>query len=143
MTMTVLNPVALEEALRPALARADIDLLVLFGSRAAGHATSRSDLDLALRCSGPADLETWHVTLAPLCATDRLDLVDLRRAGPLLAFEVARTGRPLFERTPGAFHAFQALASRRYADTRKLRDAQHRAILVFLAQHGLGPIRPS
>jgi hypothetical protein len=83
------------------------------------------------------DLEGWHAILAPLLGTDRLDLVDLRRAGPLLALEVARTGRPVFERQPGMFRAFQALAARRYADTQKLRDAQRRAIRVFLAQHGL------
>jgi hypothetical protein len=42
---------------------------------------------------------------------------------------------PLFERSPGAFREFQSLASRRYADTRKLRDAQQRAIDVFLQKH--------
>ena len=137
MTTKLSIPADLEEALRPALAGTDLRLLVLFGSRARGRATVKSDLDLALLCAGPADLEAWHMTLAPLIGTDRLDLVDLRRAGSLLAFEVARTGRPVFERGPGTFHAFQALASRRYADTRKLRDAQRRAIRVFLAQHGL------
>jgi predicted nucleotidyltransferase len=130
-------PAGAEETLRSALAAADLDLLVLFGSRATGRVTTRSDVDLAIQCREPADLEQWHVILAPLVGSDRLDLVDLRRAGPLLAFEVARTGRPLFERQPGTFRAFQALAARRYADTRKLRDAQRRAIQVFLAQHGL------
>jgi predicted nucleotidyltransferase len=130
-------PAGIEETLRSALAAADLELVVLFGSGATGRVTTRSDVDLAIRCRGPADLEQWHGTLAPLLGTDRLDLVDLGRAGPLLAFEVARTGRPLFERRPGTFRAFQGLASRRYADTRKLRDAQRRAIRVFLGQHGL------
>ena len=137
MTTQLSIPPELEEALRPALAATDLELLVLFGSGARGQATAKSDLDLALLCQGPADLEAWHVTLAPLIGTDRLDLVDLRRTSPLLAFQVARTGRPVFEHRPGAFRVFQALASRRYADTRKLRDAQRRAIRVFLAQHGL------
>ena len=74
----------------------------------------------------------------PIFGSDRLDLVDLRRAGPLLAFDVARTGRPLFERDAGQFCAFQALASRRYADTHKLRVAQRRAIHAFLEREGLG-----
>jgi hypothetical protein len=66
--------------------------------------------------------------------TSRLDLVDLRRVSPLLGFEIARKGLPLFERTPGQFRQVQSLASRRYADTHKLRQAQRRAIKVFLEQ---------
>jgi hypothetical protein len=42
------------------------------------------------------------VVLAPRLATSALDLVDLRRAGPLLAFEVARHGMLLYERDPSA-----------------------------------------
>jgi predicted nucleotidyltransferase len=110
----------------------DIELIVLFGSAATGRAAARSDVDVAVLCDGPADLDALFLTLAPRLKTDRLDLVDLRRAGPLLAFEVARSGCMLFERSPGAFHRFQSLASRRYVDTKKLRDEQRRSIRVFL-----------
>lgn len=110
----------------------DLRLLVLFGSAATGRARAQSDCDLAVLCEGYADLDTLYLALAPRLRTDRLDLVDLRRAGPLLAFEVARSGVVLFEQSPGLFRQFQSLASRRYADTKKLRDAQRRAIQVFL-----------
>lgn len=115
----------------------DLQLLVLFGSAVKGRAGAKSDLDLAVLCDGPADLDTLFLALAPRLRTDRLDLVDLRRASPILAFEVARSGRLLVERSPGLFRQFQSLASRRYADTRKLREAQRRAIQVFLQQEGL------
>lgn len=115
----------------------DLELLVLFGSAARSRARGTSDLDLAVMCQGRADLDAVYLALAPRLRTDRLDLVDLRRAGPLLAFQVARSGILLFERSPGLFRQFQSLASRRYADTRKLREAQRRAIHVFLQQEGL------
>jgi uncharacterized protein len=115
----------------------DLELLVLFGSAVKDRRGSRSDVDLAIRCSGPADLDALYFALAPRVGTDRLDLVDLRLAGPLLAFEVARSGRLLFERRPGAFREFQSLASRRYCDTAKLRAAQKRAIHVFLERERL------
>jgi len=86
---------------------------------------------------GPADLDALYLALAPRLGTDRLDLIDLRRAGPLLGMAVARTGRPLFEREPGAFREFQSLASRRYCDTDKLRRARRRAIHAFLEREGL------
>jgi predicted nucleotidyltransferase len=112
----------------------DLELLVLFGSAARGRAGTRSDVDVAVLTQGVPDLDGLHLSLAPKLKTDRLDIVDLRRAGPLLAFEVARTGLVLFERSPGLFRQFQSLASRRYADTKKLRDAQRRSIQVFLAR---------
>jgi len=118
-------------------ALADLQILVLFGSVAKGRRTSEPDVDLAVQCDGPADLEALYLAVAPRLGTDRVDLVDLRRAGPLLAFEVARTGRLLFERQPGTFRQFQSLASRRYCDTEKLRRAQRRAIQVFLEREGL------
>jgi predicted nucleotidyltransferase len=115
----------------------DLDLLVLFGSTVKDRRRSSSDIDLAVRCTEPADLDVLYLALAPRFRTDHLDLVDLRRAGPLLAFEVARSGYVLFERRAGAFREFQSLASRRYCDTAKLRAAQRRAIHVFLEKERL------
>jgi predicted nucleotidyltransferase len=114
-----------------------LQLLVLFGSAVTGRARSRSDVDLGVQCDGPADLDALYLDIAPRLRTDRLDLIDIRRAGPLLAFEIARTGRLLFERDPGAFRRFQSLASRRYCDTEKLRRAGRMAIHAFLEREGL------
>lgn len=114
-----------------------LELVVLFGSTATGRRRAGSDVDVAVRCAGDADLDALHGVLAPALETDRLDLVDLRRAGPILAMEIARSGRLLYESGPGTFRRFQSLASRRYCDTAKLRRAQRRAIHVFLARHGL------
>jgi len=115
----------------------ELELLALFGSAASGRSTPASDLDLAVAYEGAADLDALYLALAPRLGTDRLDLVDLRRADPLLAFEVARRGHLLFERRPGLFRGFQSLASRRYCDTDKLRRAQRRAIQAFLEREGL------
>lgn len=114
-----------------------LQLLVLFGSAVKGLARPRSDVDLGVRCDGPADFDALYLAIAPRLGTDRLDLIDLRRAGPLLAFEVARTGHLLFERHPGAFREFQSLASRRYCDTEKLRRAGRQVIHRFLEREGL------
>ncbi len=135
---TVLTPELVAQRLADLPAAVpELELLVLFGSAVKGRARSRSDIDLGVRCGGPADLDALYLAIAPRLGTDRLDLVDLRRADPLLAFEVARTGRLLFERQPGVFRRFQSLASRRYCDTAKLRHAQRRAIHAFLEREGL------
>ena len=113
-----------------------IQLVILFGSAASGRARPHSDLDIAVLGDGPVDLDALYVPLAARLGSDRLDLVDVRTAGSALAFEVARHGKPLFQRTPGAFRRFQALASLRCGDTAKLRRAQQRAIQVFLERQG-------
>jgi predicted nucleotidyltransferase len=114
-----------------------VELVVVFGSVARGRSRPDSDLDVAVRCDGPADLDALYLLLAPCLATSLLDLVDLRRTGSLLAFQVARHGRLLYERDAGAFRSFQSLASRRYCDTDKLRRAQRRAIHAFLERQRL------
>ena len=107
-------------------------LVILFGSTVTGRSRANSDVDVAVLCDNEADLDAIFVALAPRLKSSRLDLVDLKHAGPLLSFQVARTGVLLFEREAAEFRQFQSLASRRYVDTKKLRDAQRRAIQVFL-----------
>lgn len=117
----------------------DIELVVLFGSTVKGRGRARSDVDVAVQGKGLADLDDLYRVLAPCLQTDRLDLVDLRRASPLLMMEVARSGCMVYERRPGLYRQFQSLASRRYCDTAKLRRAQRRAIHAFLERHDLTP----
>jgi predicted nucleotidyltransferase len=117
--------------------RPEIALVVLFGSAARNRLRRSSDVDIAVGCEGPADLDALYAAIAKRLHADPIDLVDLTRAGPLLAFEIARSGQLLFERRPGAFRAFQSLASRRYGDTAKLRQAQRRVIQLFLEREGL------
>ena len=114
-----------------------VELVALFGSAARGQSRPDSDVDIAVRCDGLADLDALYLLLAPRLATTLLDLVDLRRSGSLLAFQVARQGWLLYERDAGAFRSFQSLASRRYCDTDKLRRAQRRSIHAFLERQGL------
>lgn len=113
----------------------DVQLLVLFGSVAKGRARASSDLDIGMLCDGPIDFDTMYGIVASHLGTGRIDLVDLSRTGTTLSFAVARDGIPLIERPPGRFRTFQSLASRRYADAGKLREAQRRAILRFLERH--------
>jgi predicted nucleotidyltransferase len=81
-------------------------LLVLHGSRARGDARAASDWDLAYRADASFDPDALLATLADRLKADRIDLVDLDRAGALLRYNVARDGVVMFEREPGAFQRF-------------------------------------
>jgi len=112
-------------------------MLVLAGSVAKARATASSDVDLGVLCEGEFDSDALYLAIAPRLGTDRIDLIDLRRASPLLAFEVARSGHLLFERQPGLFRQFQSLSHLRYCDTEMLRRATKERIHRFLEREGL------
>ena len=117
-----------------ALARAGgMRLVVLFGSSAHPEARPPEDLDVGFLGDGPLDLLELTNQLIRRLGVQDIDVVDLGRADPLLLALAARDGVPLYERSPGEFSRFVSLAARRFADTRKFRDAERREIADFLA----------
>jgi predicted nucleotidyltransferase len=114
-----------------------LQLVVLFGSAATGRLHRQSDIDLAFLYDQPQDLlDLTNRTIRQL-RLDNVDVVDLRSAGPLLKVSVARTGRLLYERTPGLYSSFISLAFRMYADAKKFRDARKGVIQRFIAGRNL------
>jgi uncharacterized protein YutE (UPF0331/DUF86 family)/predicted nucleotidyltransferase len=111
-------------------------LLVAFGSAVRDLRRPDSDLDLAVWMAtaniAPQVSVRLEVALRPLFPGERLDLVLLNRASPLLQFQVARHGAVLFAAAPGIFHAFQVLASKRHADVAPLRRLDRLCVERFL-----------
>jgi predicted nucleotidyltransferase len=101
---------------------ADVDLIVLFGSRAKGTHPPASDWDLGItfrqKPAQPLRLFELDALLAPLvgCSSDAIDLVDLEHSSYLLQRVVTEEGHLLFERTPGLFLSFCSRAIRQWAD---------------------------
>lgn len=91
-----------EEAVRKRLVGLpDVSRAIVFGSRAAGDADERSDLDLALSCPG-IDHRRWAQIAEAIEQAETLiaiDLVWLEDAPVALRDEIRRTGRVLYERT--------------------------------------------
>lgn len=104
----------------------DISLAILFGSQVAGKATQDSDLDLAILLDKPELLSktpeasrTRRQLLRDLIIylkTGNIDLVILNRASPLLRFQVARNGKPVYQKKPGLFAGFCSRALREQSD---------------------------
>ena len=127
----------LQRLLDPLCGQYHLRLIIVFGSTVTGSRGPESDVDLALLADAPLDLVAVTTDVIRLLHTDHVDVVDLCRASPLLAMEVARHGRLVYERQPGVHIEFISLAVRRYIDTKKLRDAQKDAIHRYLASKGL------
>lgn len=105
-------PLEVVDSLRRALtAFPEVRLAVVFGSAARGRSTARSDVDVGVRLAEGSGTTLWEIegTLGEALSRP-IDLVDLRRAPPLLRFEIARHGRPVLEREEGEWKRFRVRA---------------------------------
>jgi len=118
---------ASSEKLKEAALRFDLDLVVIFGSFASGQADSASDLDIAVRSRTPPEMRdapSWkeglYLALVDAFSAEGIDLVVMNDADPLLAAEIARGGKAVYEREPGIFPEFYLYAMKRLADSSKI-----------------------
>lgn len=114
---------------------ADITALYLFGSRADGHASPRSDVDLAviLQRSLGSDAR-WRKRLdliGDACSrlgTDAVDLVVLEDVPSVLGHRVLKNHKLLFETDPRRRVEVVENVLRRYLDEAPLREAADLAL---------------
>ncbi len=116
--------------------RPRLELVIRFGSAAAGRTRPDSDVDIAVLGERELSLEDRERVLIHLgqrhgLPEDRIDLVDLRTASPLLLHEVAEHGE-LLEGAPDDFLRFRVSAWKIYQDTARLRRARERHLRDIL-----------
>jgi hypothetical protein len=100
--------------------RHGVRLLTAFGS-AVRDGELPDDLDLGVAFTGSGNLLALYEDLVQLSGTEPIDLMDLRRAGPV-ARERALVGAVLlYEREPGAFTRAQMGSMTERMETDRLR----------------------
>jgi predicted nucleotidyltransferase len=102
----------------------NISLLVTFGSFNTERFTEESDIDVAYISKTSLDSEQEMQLLCDLILyfqRDKIDLVNLSKAVPLLMYEIACNSQVLYEEDD-SYLRFKMKASARYADTKFLRD---------------------
>jgi predicted nucleotidyltransferase len=98
-----------------------VSLLVLFGSAIRPDA-SPHDLDVAVQFdSNNPDVLGFVDALSEIAGTSSVDLMDLRRAGPVARERALVGGRALVESTNGLFRRAQLAAMMERMDTDWLR----------------------
>jgi predicted nucleotidyltransferase len=112
-------------------------LVVLFGSAARGEAAAE-DLDLGVLGDAPLDVVAVTNAFIRALSSQRVDIVDLGRADPVVAAHVARDGIALYDAEAGGFARFASLSLRRFADTAKFREMERQQIRDFIARHAGG-----
>ncbi|PIW22659.1 MAG: hypothetical protein COW32_03395, partial [Candidatus Aquicultor secundus] len=72
--------------------------------------------------------------LANALATDKIDLIILNIADPLLSFEVATKGMLVFEQRSGLADEFRLKAVKMHMDARKFFEQDKQAVERFIAE---------
>jgi hypothetical protein len=106
-----------------------IELLVAFGSATNPQwPLPPRDLDLAVVMTGGSGLLHALDLLTTHLGSDRIDVLDLGRAGDVARAQALGRGELLYELAPGTFAEQQILALVQQADTKWLRDLQLEAL---------------
>lgn len=91
-------------------------LLILYGSYASGHATQKSDIDLAFLSDDDIDpFELWYTIsqeLASLMHAESVDLIDMKKIDTVFRFVIVSTGQIIFQN--GDFNDYLDLAYTMY-----------------------------
>jgi predicted nucleotidyltransferase len=104
---------------------AEVLLAYVFGSFL--HTEASDDIDLAV-LPGRRGLENLREKICETLSTQRVDLVNLKTASPLLRFEVLSTGSLIFKKNEPVENHFELSVIREYRDTAHLRKSQARML---------------
>lgn len=122
--------------------RQGIEMLVLFGSGVSVFATQSQhdqsdqqapqDVDLAFRQAGRSvvDLLAVAASLYQIMGIERIDLLDLCKAGPVARQRALTRGRKLYETSASLFAEAQIRAAMEYYDTAPLRQLERELLAV-------------
>jgi predicted nucleotidyltransferase len=122
------------ERLVPLFEREHVLLAYLFGSLSRGQ--QGNDVDLAILVQeGPAF--RLRDAVLDCLGTERVDLVDLKRAPPVLRFQIIRTGLPLYVSNQALQAQFEFATLHLYRDTHFLRRRQQQYVKERFAQWSL------
>ena len=121
----------LDRLARLARGRAGLRLLLVFGSQARGDARDGSDWDLGYLGAAELDVEGLLADVVEVVGTERVDLVDLARAGAQLRYRAAAEGRQLYS-ADGAFEWFWIAAVSFWCDAGPVIRAGYEGVLSSL-----------
>src|SRR3989344_4507986 len=111
-----------------------LSLVLLFGSQVTGKTHKESDIDIAYLSDKPLDLMTearLMVDLMPTFESNAVDIVDLKKAPPLLMKLIFDHHEVLFCRDYGRYFTYLMYAKRRYREAASLFALRDKALGRF------------
>lgn len=115
-----------------------LDLLLLFGSQVSGKTHKKSDYDLGFISKQYKNLEElvkMEYEISEILKVGKIDLVDLKKAPPLLMKGVADNSLLLYQKEPTLYARFKIYASKLFIEARRLFDLREAVIQKFILSH--------
>jgi predicted nucleotidyltransferase len=97
----------------------DIELVLLFGSRADGSFRKDSDFDIAYKAERPLnsyEKDQLFILLMRHLGSDNLHIVDMRDVKPLFLYEIMNNCKVLYAKNMMDFYELRVYALRRFED---------------------------
>ena len=113
-------------------------LIIAFGSQVTGKATGMSDFDFGVFIGKQMTLDerveiSSYIAKKQNINEDKIDLVDITNASPLLKFQIAQNGK-LIDGEFFDFIRFKVRAFKEYVDTAKFRAFREKIMLENYAK---------
>ncbi len=108
-----------------------LELILLFGSQASKESYKGSDFDIAYLSKRDLNLEEESkliIELAPIFKSENVDLVNLKKAPPLLFYAIFKNCQTVYEREPLIFPSLRAYAFKKYVETKPLYEEKFRRV---------------
>lgn len=111
----------------------EIELFLLFGSRAIKNkAHAKSDFDVAYLSKNNLTLlqeASLSFDLSKVIKSEDIDLVNIKKASPLLFYAITRGCVVIYEKKPLIFDSLAAYAFKKYIETKPLYDEKFKRAL--------------
>jgi predicted nucleotidyltransferase len=121
----------------------EVVAVYLFGSQAKGKARNRSDIDIAILLEDGSDSHRYfdlmlkHMEELERIYNNRVDVVILNNARPLLQHQVLMYGKLLYERNRQARVRFEVSSRKIYFDIKPALEEQSKALFKRIKEVGL------
>jgi len=120
-----------KELLEKIAKKYSLELLLLFGSKVSGKTHQESDFDLAYLSKKDLNLNQEAeliIELSPIIGSENIDLVNLKKAPPLLFYAIFQSCQVIYEKNLLTFATLRAYAFKKYIETKPLYKEKFRRL---------------
>lgn len=135
----MLNIEALKPKIEKLAKKYNLSLVILFGSRAEQKFLHKeSDFDVAYLAKKDLDLmdeSKLICDLMPVFGSDKIDLTNLKKAGPLLMKQIFSSHKILFCKDLTQYHQYKIYSMKKYIEDKSLFDLTRKQAKGFLEKY--------
>lgn len=126
-----------QEKINNLVKKYEVTLLALFGSRVSGMAHKKSDFDVAYTSARDLTLREeaeFILGLSDVFQSDSVDLLNLKKASPLLFYAALNNCELLYEKELFALANLRAYAYKKYEEARPLYEEKYKRLQKEIAK---------